>query len=91
MRIVIQVGDRLNIETEGVSERGAAAAATEAMDGGGAPLALVRRYAESAAIADVAPVAAEQAEAPGGEAPLNPLRAGEQAARGAATEGEGAS
>jgi hypothetical protein len=85
MRIVIEEGDALTIEGQRM-----AAVAAGAADGGGAPTALIRRFAEGAELAELAPAEpepAQSADAPAGEAPLNPLRAGAEAARAAAQEG----
>jgi hypothetical protein len=87
MRIVIEDGDALTIEGHGAR---AAAAAPDAADGGGAPSALIRRFAEGAELAELAPAElepSEQTEAPLGEPPLNPLRAGAEVARGETREG----
>jgi hypothetical protein len=83
MRIVIEDGDALTIEGRRAN---AAAAGTDAVDGGGAPTALIRRFAEGAELAELAEQT-EQAEAPAGDPPLNPLRAGAETARAAAHEG----
>jgi hypothetical protein len=84
VRIVIEEGDALTIEA---LRSAAAAAALEVVDGGGAPSALIHRFAEGAELeqlADAEAAPAEHVEPPPGEPPLNPLRAGREAARGPA-------
>jgi hypothetical protein len=80
VRIVIEQGDALTVEAT------RAAGAAEVVDGGGAPSALIHRFAEGAELeqlADAGAAAAEQAERPPEQPPLNPLRAGREAALGA--------
>src|SRR5215470_18272311 len=91
MRIVIEDGDELTVTGRHAAPAEAAAtAAGEAIDGGGAPTALIRRFAQEHEIAELAPEEPErieQAGPPPGEQPLNPLRAGADIARGATQEG----
>jgi hypothetical protein len=80
----------VTLGTCGLPHRRPRATATDAVDGGGAPTALIRRFAEGAELAELAAAEleqTEQAEAPAGDPPLNPLRAGAEAARAAAHEG----
>jgi hypothetical protein len=84
VRIVIEEGDALTVEA---LHSAAAAAAPEVVDGGGAPSALIHRFAEGAELeqlADAEAARAKQAERTPGEPPLNPLRAGREAAHGPA-------
>ena len=91
MRIVIEDGDELTVTGRRAATAEAAAAVEgEVIDGGGAPTALIRRFAQEHEIAELAPEEperVEQAGPPPGEQPLNPLRAGADVARGAAQEG----
>lgn len=87
MRIVIEEGDALTVEA---LRSAAVADAPEVVDGGGAPSALIHRFAEGAELeqlADAEAAPAEHAEPPAAEPPLNPLRAGREAAGGAAKGG----
>jgi hypothetical protein len=90
VRIVIEDGDELTIETR---RAGALAqAAVEAIDGGGAPSALIRQFAEGAergALEAEGPEGERRAEPPAGKPALNPLRAGAAAARAEGVEREG--
>jgi hypothetical protein len=89
VRIVIEEGDTVTVEA---LRSAATAAPPEVVDGGGAPSALIRRFAEGAELEQLAEANAaprEQAQPPPAEPPLNPLQAGREAARRAA-EGEAA-
>jgi hypothetical protein len=77
VRIVIEQGDALTVEATH------AVGVSEVVDGGGAPSALIHRFAEGPELeqlADAEAAAAGQAERPPEQPPLNPLRAGREAA-----------
>jgi hypothetical protein len=93
MRIVIEQGDRVTIESRLAGAAVEAVAAAEAVDGGGAPTSLIRQFAEGAVLAeaeaaapDATAVGPENAEHLGDEHALNPLRAGAAVARGEAAK-----
>jgi hypothetical protein len=91
MRIVIEDGDELTVTgARGATAPAAAVAERDVADGGGAPTALIRQFAQEHEIAELAPEEPErpaEAPPPPGEQPLNPLRAGADVARGTAQKG----